>query len=153
MAQKWVGLRPFSPPSLEYIVRCLNISISKHNIVSYSVLCPLPCFCNEKITLQEKHFWIRAYKKGNFSPILVKLFNSVPKLNHGRNSQKNELWIGHKNDKKEGLDQYTYVMLWKITRATVLSTAALFIKREDHEKNVTVFFVVVVCSIEVYLNT
>ena len=44
-------------------------------------------------------------------------------------------------------------MLWKITRATVLSTAALFIKREDHEKNVTVFFVVVVCSIEVYLNT
>ena len=56
-------------------------------------------------------------------------------------------------DKKEGLDQYTYVMLWKITRATVLSTAALFIKREDHEKNVTLFFVVVVCSIEVYLNT
>ena len=30
-------------------------------------------------------------------------------------------------------------MLSKISRATVLSTAALFIKREDHEKNVTVF--------------
>ena len=54
-------------------------------------------------------------------------------------------------NKKFGLPRY--VMLSKITRATVLSTAALFIKREDHEKNVTVFFVVVVCSIEVYLNT
>ena len=34
LAQKWVGLRPFSPPSLEYTVRYLNISIRKHNIVS-----------------------------------------------------------------------------------------------------------------------
>ena len=47
-----------------------------------------------------------------------------------------ELVISMMN-KKFGLP--SYVMLSKITRATVLSTAALFIKREDHEKNVTLF--------------
>ena len=49
---------------------------------------------------------------------------------------KYELVISMMN-KKFGLPRY--VMLSKITRATVLSTAALFIKREDHEKNVTLF--------------